>query len=555
VQVSTVPTSDGRLRATVTANPAAGTTLRELRLGEPRAMENAIVELPGGANISGRGGRHSLPAGTQTTTFHVRPVVAGQAATVPLVVVDSCGEWPTLVGGGTGALPAATPTLGPSPTPTHTWTATPTATASATATGTPTPTPTSGGKGVPSPTASATPSPTATVRAALKADVYAAIDITGSMLASDLENTRDALTLLAAELGLDPSNPAGPRLGVGQFVGERCTRTTPMAPIGSNLWNAPVRQMPGTGGGNPNVNDNWYWVGNWTAGPSAWCDPTNAPVLYNGGNFALPEFGTAPPFAPGATYPIPYYPGARTLQTLTQNAGAVNTAASTIADQRRPGSPTFITFRPSTFCGPRPFPRPGTFGCDANQDAIDPYWGADTMTATSHTAGLVTAAVELNSNRTRFAQGQPQYRRVLIFQTDGTVCTTEVPFTAAQSQARAQQVAAQLRNNPTPLLGIEIFTIMMYTNDGQETCPNNQVWDHNPPNTLFPWCGPGSSTLPAPEQRSAKDDHMIALSSSARDAGGNLANCSHYLPVSRTMPDGLTAAYRSIARHLAATIP
>jgi hypothetical protein len=33
----------------------------------------------------------------------VRRATAGQGTTVPLVVTDSCGEWPTLVGGGPGA--------------------------------------------------------------------------------------------------------------------------------------------------------------------------------------------------------------------------------------------------------------------------------------------------------------------------------------------------------------------------------------------------------------------------------------------------------------------
>jgi hypothetical protein len=356
------------------------------------------------------------------------------------------------------------------------------------------------------------------------------------------------------DLGLTV-DPDGPQVGVGQFVGERCTRTLPMAAPGSVLWNAPLRNANGTGGANANVNDNWYWIGNWTAGPSAWCDVNNGPVLYSGGNYALPAFGTAPPNHPLNNYPIPYYPGARTLQTLTQNAGAVNTAAGTIGDSNRPGSPSFgitaTAWRPSIFCGPEPFPRPGSTGCNANQNAIDPYWGADTIAATSHTAGLVTAAVELNSNRTRFVQGQQQFRRVLILQTDGTVCTSEVPFTAAQSEARAQQVAAQMRNNPTPFLGIEIFTIMMYTNDGVETCPNNQVNDHNPPNTLFPNCGPATTALPPANQRTAKDNHMINLSSSGRDNLGNVNNCTHYIPANRTDPNSLTNAYREILKRLA----
>ena len=46
----------------------------------------------------------TLPAGTQQATFLVTRLSAGQAVTVPLTVVDSCGEWPTVVGGGASAL-------------------------------------------------------------------------------------------------------------------------------------------------------------------------------------------------------------------------------------------------------------------------------------------------------------------------------------------------------------------------------------------------------------------------------------------------------------------
>jgi hypothetical protein len=33
----------------------------------------------------------------------VSRVTAGQATTIPLIVVDGCGEWPTFVGGGASA--------------------------------------------------------------------------------------------------------------------------------------------------------------------------------------------------------------------------------------------------------------------------------------------------------------------------------------------------------------------------------------------------------------------------------------------------------------------
>jgi hypothetical protein len=36
-------------------------------------------------------------------TFFVRRAAAGASTTVPISAVDTCGEWPTLVGGGPDA--------------------------------------------------------------------------------------------------------------------------------------------------------------------------------------------------------------------------------------------------------------------------------------------------------------------------------------------------------------------------------------------------------------------------------------------------------------------
>ena len=38
-----------------------------------------------------------------SATLTVRRVAPGQATTVPLTIVDGCGEWKTFVGGGAGA--------------------------------------------------------------------------------------------------------------------------------------------------------------------------------------------------------------------------------------------------------------------------------------------------------------------------------------------------------------------------------------------------------------------------------------------------------------------
>ena len=46
----------------------------------------------------------TLPPGTTQVSFTVRRVTAGQGTTVPLTVVDGCGEWSTIVGGGPSAV-------------------------------------------------------------------------------------------------------------------------------------------------------------------------------------------------------------------------------------------------------------------------------------------------------------------------------------------------------------------------------------------------------------------------------------------------------------------
>jgi hypothetical protein len=45
----------------------------------------------------------AFAAGTRQATLTVRRQIAGQPTTVNLAVADSCGEWPTVVGGGAAA--------------------------------------------------------------------------------------------------------------------------------------------------------------------------------------------------------------------------------------------------------------------------------------------------------------------------------------------------------------------------------------------------------------------------------------------------------------------
>jgi hypothetical protein len=93
---------NGRLRVTVNAGHSAGTPtneLRGIRFGTPT---NALVELVGHVPSPAVPQPITLPPGTRSVTFFVRRAQAG-ATTVPFTVVDSCGEWPTFVGGGQSA--------------------------------------------------------------------------------------------------------------------------------------------------------------------------------------------------------------------------------------------------------------------------------------------------------------------------------------------------------------------------------------------------------------------------------------------------------------------
>jgi hypothetical protein len=102
VAVTCRRTGDGRLEVTVTAGAEASNVsnrLTELRFG---AGANALVDVAG---QTGRTGAFTLPLPERPTslTFFVRRATAGQGTTVPITVVDTCGGWPTFVGGGPGA--------------------------------------------------------------------------------------------------------------------------------------------------------------------------------------------------------------------------------------------------------------------------------------------------------------------------------------------------------------------------------------------------------------------------------------------------------------------
>lgn len=102
VRLAVRPTGDGRLQVVVTATTSAGTPTNAL----------AAIAVPSGTNAHFDYGPDSdrtppftihLPAGTQQATLYLRRVTPGPASTLTLVVTDTCGDWPTFVGGGPAA--------------------------------------------------------------------------------------------------------------------------------------------------------------------------------------------------------------------------------------------------------------------------------------------------------------------------------------------------------------------------------------------------------------------------------------------------------------------
>jgi hypothetical protein len=100
VTVTSTP-SGGTLQVTITAQTSANARLGGLRF---TSFANASVEgIPGHGTLT-TPQTVVLPNWPASLTFTMRRLTPGQAATVNFVVGDSCGEWPTLVGGGPRAI-------------------------------------------------------------------------------------------------------------------------------------------------------------------------------------------------------------------------------------------------------------------------------------------------------------------------------------------------------------------------------------------------------------------------------------------------------------------
>src|SRR5581483_4843382 len=374
-----------------------------------------------------------------------------------------------------------------------------------------------------------------TANAELKADIYAANDVTSSMNPTDISNLGDALNNFVDMLGLDPNDANGPQVGIGRFVGERCMRTT-ASNTSTGGWN--------TTRGSPTDNTKWYAYSKWqTTAANGWCDPGTAPQLYTGGVFSLPSFGTvgvdrppdpAPPSPTNACaggdpgFWSPFYPAACTLYQLGKSSTSAHTAVGSHGANLRTGADLSVG-TPTN--GPPTAPLP---------TRMYPYRSTDAA-GTSHTAALATAARELNSTRSRLfaTPSQPTFRRVLILETDGVVCPISTPFSPTQAQNRAIALASELKNNPDPFLGIEIFVVMFWSDDGTQTCGNNLVDDSL--GSLYPQCQPANvgdpvPTLAAAGPRTDTDNYLIAISSSSS------GTCDHYFPWRKSDGANLTTA-------------
>jgi len=100
-KVQTFPVAGGgklQVHVETTLNTQQSNPFTSIRFG---TLQNAKVTLNGQPISSGQ--TFMPPANVQVVDFTVERAQPNQATTVPFTVVDGCGEWPTFVGGGTGA--------------------------------------------------------------------------------------------------------------------------------------------------------------------------------------------------------------------------------------------------------------------------------------------------------------------------------------------------------------------------------------------------------------------------------------------------------------------
>ncbi|HEY7061382.1 MAG TPA: autotransporter-associated beta strand repeat-containing protein [Chloroflexota bacterium] len=99
VRLPVQPSGDGRLQVTVFAgaDPVTHGLVQQLQFTR---LTNAVIE---DANHVALPNPVLLNPPQTSFQFFVRRAAAGQASTAELMVTDTCGQWPTFVGGGAGA--------------------------------------------------------------------------------------------------------------------------------------------------------------------------------------------------------------------------------------------------------------------------------------------------------------------------------------------------------------------------------------------------------------------------------------------------------------------
>jgi hypothetical protein len=99
--VTTTKVGPGQLLATLATQTNVGTSTNVLSSVRILSIANAAVQINGSPVLAGQ--TIALPAGAQQAALLVVRENASQASTVSFAVMDACGEWKSLVGGGPGA--------------------------------------------------------------------------------------------------------------------------------------------------------------------------------------------------------------------------------------------------------------------------------------------------------------------------------------------------------------------------------------------------------------------------------------------------------------------
>jgi hypothetical protein len=101
VLVTAAPQGNGLLAVSLRAQLLPATPNNALRSLRVVGLNNAQVRHNG--NLLQAGQEITLPPGTPDIALVLQRSAAGQPTTAQIVVIDACGEWPTLVGGGPNA--------------------------------------------------------------------------------------------------------------------------------------------------------------------------------------------------------------------------------------------------------------------------------------------------------------------------------------------------------------------------------------------------------------------------------------------------------------------